>query len=125
MLSSALVSETRRYERIDIELPCRLYVPGANGVQIPLSTFAHFTNKVEPLLVSRFGRLNDCAKRFSPLFYSEHHPSPHRLESPNGRCSLSVQRECTFPAVLLDRRQAEQCMRDPVSRRFRFAIRKD
>jgi hypothetical protein len=33
MLSSALVSETRRYERIDIELPCRLYVPGANGLQ--------------------------------------------------------------------------------------------
>ncbi len=24
---------TRRYERIDIELPCRLYIPGANGLQ--------------------------------------------------------------------------------------------
>jgi hypothetical protein len=26
------VSETRRYERIDIELPCRLYIPGAAGL---------------------------------------------------------------------------------------------
>jgi hypothetical protein len=25
------MSETRRYERIDIELPCRLYVPGPGG----------------------------------------------------------------------------------------------
>jgi hypothetical protein len=25
------MSETRRYERIDIELPCRLYVPGKEG----------------------------------------------------------------------------------------------
>jgi hypothetical protein len=33
VLSSALVSETRRYERIDIELPCRLYVPGEDGLQ--------------------------------------------------------------------------------------------
>jgi hypothetical protein len=27
------MSETRRYERIDIELPCRLYVPGADGLR--------------------------------------------------------------------------------------------
>lgn len=33
MLSFASVSETRRYERIEIELPCRLYIPGANGLQ--------------------------------------------------------------------------------------------
>ncbi len=26
------MSETRRYERIDIELPCRLYIPGADGL---------------------------------------------------------------------------------------------
>jgi hypothetical protein len=27
------MSETRRYERIDIELPCRLYVPGGGGLR--------------------------------------------------------------------------------------------
>ncbi len=27
------MSETRRYERIDIELPCRLYIPGAEGLR--------------------------------------------------------------------------------------------
>jgi PilZ domain-containing protein len=27
------MSETRRYERIDIALPCRLYVPGADGLR--------------------------------------------------------------------------------------------
>jgi len=33
MISSASMSETRRYERIEIELPCRLYVPGSNGLR--------------------------------------------------------------------------------------------
>jgi Tfp pilus assembly protein PilZ len=27
------MSETRRYERIDIELPCRLYIPGDGGLR--------------------------------------------------------------------------------------------
>jgi len=27
------MSETRRYERIDIELPCRLYIPGSGGLR--------------------------------------------------------------------------------------------
>lgn len=27
------MSETRRYERIEIELPCRLYVPGVDGLK--------------------------------------------------------------------------------------------
>ncbi len=27
------MSETRRYERIDIELPCRLYIPGSDGLR--------------------------------------------------------------------------------------------
>jgi len=33
VLSLPAVSETRRYERIDIELPCRLYIPGAGGLK--------------------------------------------------------------------------------------------
>ncbi len=33
----------------------RVYVPGANGVQVPLSTVAHFVNKVEPLTVNHQG----------------------------------------------------------------------
>jgi hypothetical protein len=27
------MSETRRYERIDIELPCRLFIPGSDGLR--------------------------------------------------------------------------------------------
>jgi PilZ domain-containing protein len=33
VLSFLTVSETRRYERIDIELPCRLFIPGAGGLK--------------------------------------------------------------------------------------------
>jgi hydrophobe/amphiphile efflux-1 (HAE1) family protein len=32
-----------------------IYVPGQNGAQVPLSSFAHFTPKVEPLSVSHQG----------------------------------------------------------------------
>jgi hydrophobe/amphiphile efflux-1 (HAE1) family protein len=34
----------------------KIYVPGPNGVQIPLSSFAHFTAKVEPLMLSHQGQ---------------------------------------------------------------------
>jgi multidrug efflux pump subunit AcrB len=34
----------------------KLYVTGPNGAQIPLSSFAHFTPKVEPLMVSHQGQ---------------------------------------------------------------------
>jgi hydrophobe/amphiphile efflux-1 (HAE1) family protein len=34
----------------------KIYVPGPNGVQIPLSSFAHFTSKVEPLMLSHQGQ---------------------------------------------------------------------
>ena len=34
----------------------KIYVPGRNGAQVPLSAFAHFTSKVEPLLVSHQGQ---------------------------------------------------------------------
>jgi hydrophobe/amphiphile efflux-1 (HAE1) family protein len=33
----------------------RIYVPGTNGVQVPLSTVTHFVNKVEPLTVNHSG----------------------------------------------------------------------
>ncbi|HTV28315.1 MAG TPA: efflux RND transporter permease subunit [Xanthobacteraceae bacterium] len=33
----------------------RIYVPGANGAQVPLSAVAHFVNKVEPLTVNHLG----------------------------------------------------------------------
>jgi hydrophobe/amphiphile efflux-1 (HAE1) family protein len=33
----------------------RIYVPGPNGAQVPLSAFAHFISKVEPLSVSHQG----------------------------------------------------------------------
>jgi hydrophobe/amphiphile efflux-1 (HAE1) family protein len=34
----------------------KIYIPGPNGVQIPLSSFARFTSKVEPLLISHQGQ---------------------------------------------------------------------
>jgi hydrophobe/amphiphile efflux-1 (HAE1) family protein len=34
----------------------RIYIPGLNGVQVPLSTVAHFTNKVAPLTVNHQGQ---------------------------------------------------------------------
>ena len=34
----------------------RLYIPGPNGVQVPLSTVARFTNKVAPLTVNHQGQ---------------------------------------------------------------------
>src|SRR4029077_12418704 len=34
----------------------RLYVPGANGTQVPLSTVARFVNKIAPLTVSHQGQ---------------------------------------------------------------------
>jgi hydrophobe/amphiphile efflux-1 (HAE1) family protein len=33
----------------------RIYVPGANGAQVPLSAVTHFVNKVEPLTVNQQG----------------------------------------------------------------------
>src|SRR5205085_1060387 len=34
----------------------KLYVSGPNGAQVPLSSFAHFTSKVEPLSLSHQGQ---------------------------------------------------------------------
>ena len=34
----------------------KIYIPGPNGVQVPLSSFAHFTSKVEPLMLSHQGQ---------------------------------------------------------------------
>src|ERR1041384_1314748 len=34
----------------------KIYIPGPNGVQIPLSSFAHFTSKVEPLSINHQGQ---------------------------------------------------------------------
>ncbi|HEY3908281.1 MAG TPA: efflux RND transporter permease subunit [Stellaceae bacterium] len=33
----------------------KIYVPGRNGVQVPLSAFAHYADKVEPLAISHQG----------------------------------------------------------------------
>ncbi len=34
----------------------KIYIAGPNGVQVPLSSFARFTNKVEPLMISHQGQ---------------------------------------------------------------------
>src|SRR3954454_9021701 len=34
----------------------KIYVPGRNGAQVPLSTIAHFKSRIEPLLVSHQGQ---------------------------------------------------------------------
>jgi hydrophobe/amphiphile efflux-1 (HAE1) family protein len=43
-----------RFQR-DPNLLSKIYVPGPAGVQVPLSAFAHFTRKAEPLLISHQG----------------------------------------------------------------------
>jgi hydrophobe/amphiphile efflux-1 (HAE1) family protein len=39
----------------DPNLLSKIYVSAPNGVQVPLNTFAHFTQKLEPLLISHQG----------------------------------------------------------------------
>jgi hydrophobe/amphiphile efflux-1 (HAE1) family protein len=50
-----LLESTALFERGPAALS-RLYVPGANGVQVPLSTVARFTDKVAPLTVNHQGQ---------------------------------------------------------------------
>jgi hypothetical protein len=38
------VSETRRYERIEIELPCRLYIPGGSAGELKFQAFCTSRN---------------------------------------------------------------------------------
>ena len=45
-----------RSSRTDPTALSRIYVPGANGAQVPLSTVAHFTNTVAPLTVNHQGQ---------------------------------------------------------------------
>jgi len=42
MLSSGAMSETRRYERIEIQLPCRIFIPGEDGLRF--EAYATSTN---------------------------------------------------------------------------------
>jgi hydrophobe/amphiphile efflux-1 (HAE1) family protein len=43
----------------------RIYVPGTNGAQVPLSTVAHFTTKVEPLTVNHQGQFPSVTLSFN------------------------------------------------------------
>ena len=43
-LSFPFVSETRRYERIEIELPCRLYIPGGTPGELKFQAFCTSRN---------------------------------------------------------------------------------
>ena len=51
-----VVLEVGREFQDDPNALSKLYVPGPNGVQIPIGTFAHFTNKVEPLSINHQGQ---------------------------------------------------------------------
>jgi hydrophobe/amphiphile efflux-1 (HAE1) family protein len=50
-----VVLEVQPQFQRDLAALSQLYVPGANGAEIPLSSFAHFTSKVTPLSVSHQG----------------------------------------------------------------------
>jgi hydrophobe/amphiphile efflux-1 (HAE1) family protein len=43
----------------------KIYIGGPNGTQIPLSSFAHFTSKVEPLLVNHQGQFPAVTMAFN------------------------------------------------------------
>src|SRR6185437_8234162 len=60
----------------------RLYVPGANGAQVPLSTVAHFTNRIAPLTVSHQGQFPAVGRRRRPAGADDHRlrPQRHRLD---------------------------------------------
>jgi len=50
-----VVLEVQPQFQHDPNLLSKIYVPGPNGAQVPLSSFAHFTRKAEPLLISHQG----------------------------------------------------------------------
>ncbi|MBV8121833.1 MAG: efflux RND transporter permease subunit, partial [Alphaproteobacteria bacterium] len=50
-----VVLEVQPQFQQDPNVLSKIYVPGPNGAQVPLSSFAHFTRKAEPLLISHQG----------------------------------------------------------------------
>jgi hydrophobe/amphiphile efflux-1 (HAE1) family protein len=50
-----VVLEVQPQFQHDANLLSKIYVPGLNGAQVPLSSFTHFTRKAEPLLISHQG----------------------------------------------------------------------
>jgi multidrug efflux pump subunit AcrB len=50
-----VVLEVQPQFQNDPAMLSKIYVSGPNGAQVPLSTFAHYTSKVEPLTVSHQG----------------------------------------------------------------------
>jgi hydrophobe/amphiphile efflux-1 (HAE1) family protein len=51
-----LILEVQRDFQLDPQALSKLYVSGPGGVQVPLSAFAHFVSKVEPLSVNHQGQ---------------------------------------------------------------------
>src|SRR5437899_4686236 len=43
----------------------KIYIGGPNGMQVPLSSFAHFTSKIEPLLVNHQGQFPAVTMAFN------------------------------------------------------------
>jgi hydrophobe/amphiphile efflux-1 (HAE1) family protein len=50
-----VVLEVQPQYQHDPNLLSKIYIPGPNGVQVPLSAVAHFTSKLEPLTISHQG----------------------------------------------------------------------
>jgi hydrophobe/amphiphile efflux-1 (HAE1) family protein len=50
-----VVLEVQPQFQQDPNVLSKIYVPGPNGAQVPLSSLAHFTRKAEPLLISHQG----------------------------------------------------------------------
>jgi multidrug efflux pump subunit AcrB len=51
-----IILEVEPQFRTDPSVLSKLYVVGQNGARVPLGTFAHFVNKVEPLTVNHQGQ---------------------------------------------------------------------
>ena len=60
-----VILEVQPEFQADASALSRIYLPGSNGVQVPLSTVAHFGTKVEPLTVNHQGQFPSVTLSFN------------------------------------------------------------
>jgi hydrophobe/amphiphile efflux-1 (HAE1) family protein len=60
-----VVLEVQPQFQDDVAALSRIYIPGANGAEVPLSTVAHLTTKVEPLTVNHQGQFPSVTLSFN------------------------------------------------------------
>jgi hydrophobe/amphiphile efflux-1 (HAE1) family protein len=60
-----VILEAQREFQDDTNALSKIYVPGPNGAQVPISSFAKFTSKVEPLSVNHQGQFPSVTLSFN------------------------------------------------------------